>query len=137
MAFAADHFTPIERLSRAWAALYQQRPAPEEGDTFKADWLRVVERVPPALRTWGASDYAVSSGRGDTTVHVVVGLDRDDRLYLLDMWRRQSASNEWIDAFCDLVLKWRPIGWAGESGQIASGIGPPLGEAHARAPRPC
>ena len=22
-----------------WAALYQQRPAPEEGDYFKADWL--------------------------------------------------------------------------------------------------
>ena len=37
----------------------------EEGDYFKADWLRVVERGPPNLRTWGSSDYAVSSGRGD------------------------------------------------------------------------
>jgi hypothetical protein len=23
-----------------WAALYQQRPASEEGDYFKAEWLR-------------------------------------------------------------------------------------------------
>ena len=53
------------RHARTWAALYQQRPAREEGDYFKADWLRVVERVPPNLRTWGSSDYAVSSGRGD------------------------------------------------------------------------
>ena len=26
-----------------WAALYQQRPAPEEGDYFKADWLKPYE----------------------------------------------------------------------------------------------
>jgi hypothetical protein len=47
-------------------------------------------------------------------------------MYLLDVWRRQSASHEWIDALCDLVLKWKPIGWAEENGQIASGIGPPF-----------
>ena len=53
-------------------------------------------------------------------------------MYLLDLWRRQSAPNEWIDALCDLVEKWKPIGWAEESGQIASGIGPFLKEARAR-----
>jgi hypothetical protein len=26
-----------------WSALYQQRPAPEEGDYFKADWLKTYE----------------------------------------------------------------------------------------------
>jgi hypothetical protein len=26
--------------ARTWSALYQQRPAPEEGDYFKAEWLR-------------------------------------------------------------------------------------------------
>jgi predicted phage terminase large subunit-like protein len=122
--FPADHFTPFKRNARAWAALYQQRPAPEEGDYFKADWLRTVERIPPNLSNWAASDYAVSSGKGDYTVHVVVGIDPQDRLYLLDVWRKQSATHEWVEAFCDLVLKWKPIGWAEESGQIASGIGP-------------
>ena len=28
-----------------WAALYQQRPAPEEGDYFKADWLKPYEKL--------------------------------------------------------------------------------------------
>jgi hypothetical protein len=45
-------------------------------------------------------------------------------MYLLDVWRRQSAPDAWIDALCDLVETWKPIGWAEESGQIASGIGP-------------
>ena len=30
-----------------WAALYQQRPAPEEGDYFKAEWLKPCEALPP------------------------------------------------------------------------------------------
>jgi predicted phage terminase large subunit-like protein len=122
--FPPDHFTPFKRHPRTWAALYQQRPAPEEGDYFKAEWLRPVERIPRDLRNYGSSDFAVSSGKGDFTVHVVVGLDPEGRLYLVDLWRKQSAPDEWIDAFCDLVLKWKPIGWAQESGQIASGIGP-------------
>ena len=101
--FAADHFTPFKRHPRTWAALYQQRPAPEEGDYFKADWLRTVERIPPHLRTYGASDYAVSAGGGDYTVHVVVGLDPRAACTCVDLWRKQSASNEWVEAFCDLV----------------------------------
>ena len=28
-----------------WAALYQQRPAPEEGDCFKAAWLKSYENA--------------------------------------------------------------------------------------------
>ena len=34
-----------------WAALYQQRPAPEEGDYFKAEWLKPCEAVPPKRRS--------------------------------------------------------------------------------------
>jgi hypothetical protein len=55
-----------------WAALYQQRPAPEEGDYFKADWLKTYEIAPvrETLRIYGASDYAVTADGGDFTVHV-------------------------------------------------------------------
>jgi predicted phage terminase large subunit-like protein len=112
--------------ARTWSALYQQRPAPEEGDYFRAEWLRHVDKLPDlrTLRVYGGSDYAVTSDGGDYTVHVVVGLDPDGRMYLLDLWRRQASSDVWIDAFCDLVLKWKPIGWAEEQGQIKAGVGP-------------
>ncbi len=118
----------IRRNSQAryWSALYQQRPAPEEGDYFKAEWLRPVDKLPSreTLRIYGGSDYAVTSGGGDYTVHAVVGVDADDRMYLLDLWRRQEASDKWVDAFCQLVKTWKPIGWAEEQGQIRAGVGP-------------
>lgn len=111
---------------RDWSALYQQRPAPDSGDYFKAEWLHTAPVRPPRrmLAVYGASDYAVTSDGGDFTVHVIIGVDPDGRLWLLDLWRGQSASDVWIEAFCDLVLKWRPIGWAEETGQIRAGVGP-------------
>jgi len=111
-----------------WAALYQQRPAPEEGDYFKAAWLKPCEKLPAreTMRIYGGSDYAVTADGGDYTVHFVVGLDPEGRMYLLDGWRKQSSSDEWIEAFCDLVIEWKPVGWAEEKGQISAGVGPAL-----------
>jgi predicted phage terminase large subunit-like protein len=109
-----------------WAALYQQRPAPEEGDYFKAEWLKPYEKAPAreTIRIYGASDYAVTADGGDYTVHVVVGMDPEGRMYLLDLWRKQASSDQWVEAFCDLVAQWKPIGWAEEQGQIKAGVGP-------------
>jgi predicted phage terminase large subunit-like protein len=121
----------LERKRRAvgprdWSALYQQRPAPEDGDYFKQDWLKPYDKAPPldTLRVYGGSDYAVTADGGDFTCHAVVGIDPEGRMYLLDLWRKQSSSEEWIEAFCDLVIKWKPVGWAEEQGQIRSGVGP-------------
>ena len=109
-----------------WAALYQQRPAPEEGDYFKADWFKPYDTRPAreTLRVYGGSDYAVTADGGDYTVHIVVGIDPDGRMYLLDLWRKQTASDEWIEAFCNLLTDWKPVGWAEENGQISAGVGP-------------
>ena len=111
--------------SRDWSALYQQRPAPAEGSLFQRAWLR--REAPPdrdRLRVYGASDYAVTADGGDYTVHVVVGMDPQGRLHLLDLWRAQASADVWVESFCDLVLKWRPLAWAEETGQIKSGVGP-------------
>jgi predicted phage terminase large subunit-like protein len=109
-----------------WSALYLQNPTPDEGAYFKADWLRPYTRMPAraTLTVYGGSDYAVTDNGGDYTVHVVVGLDPDERMYLLDVWRGQKQGDVWIDAFCDLVRQWKPMAWAEETGQIKSAIGP-------------
>jgi phage terminase large subunit-like protein len=114
--------------ARTWSALYQQRPAPEEGDFFKVEWLRPYTHTPDlkTLRVYGGSDYAVTEDGGDYTVHAVVGIDPEDRMYLLDLWRKQAASDEWVEAFCDLVKEWKPVGWAEEQGQIKSGLYVPV-----------
>jgi len=90
------------------------------------EWLRPANSIPRRedLRIYGGSDYAVTANDGDWTVHVVIGVDPDSRLWLLDLWRGQAASDAWVEAFCDLVRQWRPIGWAEEQGQIKAGVGP-------------
>jgi predicted phage terminase large subunit-like protein len=111
---------------RDWTALYQQRPAPEDGTYFLSKWLKPYDKVPPrdTLAVYGASDYAVTSDGGDYTVHVVVGLDPDGHMYLLDLWRGQTSSDLWIEQFCRLIKEWKPREWAEETGQIRSGVGP-------------
>lgn len=114
------------QFPRNWSALYQQRPTPDSGDYFKAEWLKPYNKVPArdTLTVYGASDYAVTADGGDYTTHIVVGLDPESRMYLLDLWREQASSEVWIDAFCDLVTAWKPLGWAEEQGQIKAGLGP-------------
>ena len=121
----------LERIKRAlpprdFSALYQQSPSPETGDYFKREWIHEVDQLPPreTMRVYGGSDYAVTSNGGDYTVHAVVGIDPQGNPWLLDMWRHQTSSDKWVEAFCDLVKKWKPIGWAEETGQIKSGVGP-------------
>lgn len=111
---------------RIWSALYQQSPAPDEGDFFKEEWLKPRDIIPhhSTLRVYGGSDYAVTADGGDYTVHFVIGIDHLNNMYLLDIWRRQATSDVWVEAFCDLVQKYRPLEWAEEQGQIKSGVGP-------------
>ena len=124
--FPESHWEPFKRIPRTWSALYQQSPSPEQGSYFKSEWLRPYEKRPPleTMTVYGGSDYAVSDGKGDFTVHAVVGLDYEGRMYLLDLWRGQTQGDVWIDALCDMVLTWKPQGWAEETGQIKAAIGP-------------
>lgn len=109
---------------RDWSALYQQRPAPDEGDYFKRDWFRYYDEKPVNLRVYGTSDYAVTEGGGDYTVHLVFGLDPDDNIFLIDLWRDQKTTEHWIEAVIDQIKFHRPMMWAEEQGQIIKGVGP-------------
>lgn len=113
-----------EVTPRDWSALYQQQPAPDEGLYFKREWFRYYDELPKHLRFYGASDYAVTADGGDWTVHATGGVDPEDNLYLVDLWRHQTDSNVWIDALCDLIKLRKPLMWAEESGQILKSLGP-------------
>jgi predicted phage terminase large subunit-like protein len=132
--FNEDMFSTPKRNPRTWNSLYQQRPAPDSGTYFQSSWLKTYEQNAKNgfpygmehgdLNIYGASDYAVTEGRENYTVHIVVGLDHNEDIYVLDLWRQQTTSDHWVDAFCDLVKRWHPIGWAEESGQINASVGP-------------
>jgi predicted phage terminase large subunit-like protein len=107
-----------------WSALYQQEPTPDDGDYFKREWWNWYDEVPKHLTYYGASDYAVTAKGGDYTVHGVAGVDPDNNLYVVDVWRQQTATNLWIEALLDMAKQYPTMCWAEESGQIVKGVGP-------------
>ena len=85
----------------------------------RSGWLKTYERGPnftawretlSGLRRLGLCGDA--TGGGDYTVHIVVGIDPAGRIYVLDLWRGQTAANVWVEVLCDLVIRWKPIAWA-------------------------
>lgn len=111
---------------REWSALYQQRPQPDEGTFFKREWFRTSGPLPQGMRFYGTSDYAVTDGGGDFTVHRVWGIDSAGDIHRVAGWRGQTASDEWIERKLDLVAKWKPLCWFGEGGVIQKAIEPML-----------
>lgn len=122
--FSERHWGMFKRQARTWSALYQQVPAPDTGDFFRRDWYRRYAKAPKHLRIYGASDYAVTADDGDFTEHGVFGLDPDGDLYVLDWWSGQTASDTWVETQLDLIDKWKPQAWIGESGPIRRAVEP-------------
>ena len=105
--------------ARAWQALYQGTPAPATGLVFRAEWvLRGIAPPVPEMRRYIATDYARSESRGDYTVIMALGVDRADRLWVLDVWRRQAQPDKWTPALADMVTRWEPVMVLEEAGPI-------------------
>lgn len=123
---------PIEkRGGYIWSALYQQRPSPAEGLLFQDDHLQYYTMGTLDLATitiYITSDYAVTAEAGapdpDYTVHTVWGVDPEFNIYMLDMWRGRTLSDEWVRQFLRLVKTWKPLMAGEEQGQIIKGVGP-------------
>lgn len=78
---------------RVWNSQYQQRPSTQQGNMILAD--NILEGNPPEMkaqvRGW---DLASTKGKGDFTVGVLVGLGEDGNYWILDVVRKQLATNE-------------------------------------------
>lgn len=111
--------------ARSWSALFQQQPAPKQGALFKAEWFhRGTLPYLSSMQLFGASDYAVSSGRGDYTCHILAGLSKEGKLWIVDVWRKQADASESTKQFVDWIQRHKPNVWAQESGQIKNALEP-------------
>jgi predicted phage terminase large subunit-like protein len=110
---------------KAWESLYQQNPTIETGNYFKKPWIQLINKLPEGLTYFGASDYAVTDGSGDFTVHVVIGFDdKNNDIYIVHVWREQTTTEVWVDEFIKLIKRYKPVMWAEESGQIIKSLDP-------------
>lgn len=110
---------------REWSALYQQQPQPDEGTFFQRAWFKEWDKLPD-VRYYGTSDYAVTDGGGDYTVHRIWGVDSTGSIYRVDGWRGRTTSDVWIEEKLNLIAKYKPMAWFGEGGVIQKAIEPML-----------
>lgn len=110
---------------REWSALYQQQPQPDEGTFFKREWFKSWDKL-PNVRCYGSSDYAVTDGGGDYTVHTVWGICPQGDVYRVAQWKGQTASDRWIEEKLDLIARHKPLCWFGEGGVIQKAVEPML-----------
>jgi predicted phage terminase large subunit-like protein len=118
----------VASTAHHWSALYQQSPIVEEGGFFQEAWIKPIiwpnNRPPPFIRCYGSSDFAVTKGGGDYTVHTVIGIDPENRMHLVDLYRAQAAPRDSVEAMCDMIRKWKPAFWAHERVSLVSGLQP-------------
>jgi predicted phage terminase large subunit-like protein len=108
-----------------WNGQYMQEPVPDEGDFFTLDKVRWYNRLPDHLNYYGASDYAASDASGaDFTEHAIFGVCPDGNIYVVDWWSGQTKSDVWVEEQLDLVAKYKPYLWGGETGPIKAAVEP-------------
>jgi predicted phage terminase large subunit-like protein len=125
----------LERLARAkrldkrgFSSLYMGQPSPEDGDYFRASDMVEYDReeLPNNLRTYGASDHAVSTKQDrDFTVMGCVGIDENDDIWVLPtlVWDR-FATDRAVDELLIQFKNHKPMLWWMESENISKSFGP-------------
>ncbi|MDR1037294.1 MAG: phage terminase large subunit [Deltaproteobacteria bacterium] len=96
-----------------FAALYQQRPAPDEGAVFRRDWFRhwTHADLPADFRriimSW---DMTFKDGAGNDFVVGQVWARKGANAYLLDQVRKRMGFVETCQAVKEMAGRWRPRG---------------------------
>lgn len=108
-----------------WSALYQGRPSPIDGDTFKREWFKYYVRTSDGYRLLTDPDHktvpveevllfmtidlAISTKRtADPTVIAVWGVDEAKNLLLLDIARKRIPGPAQLKLLERLNEEWRP-----------------------------
>jgi len=93
------------------AGQLQQRPVPREGAYFRAEWFGqnppdVADRIVRKVQYW---DLAYSQRTGaDFTVAVTLGIDGDQRLYILHVLRQRIEAEGLVDLMARHIEDTRP-----------------------------
>jgi hypothetical protein len=94
--FTEDHYNSVRIDSGPykWAGMYQQTPAPLEGEIFKRDKWQIVDTAPIGrmthlVRRW---DLASTQDDGDYTAGVLMGRTDRSEFYILDIQHERLSS---------------------------------------------
>tara|TARA_E500000331_G_scaffold317136_1_gene328308 strand:+ start:54 stop:1697 length:1644 start_codon:yes stop_codon:yes gene_type:complete len=113
---------------RDWSALYQQNPVADDGDYFNRNMIKYFEREDidlDRMKFYAAWDLAIGKNdRNDYSVGMVVGIDEQDRMYVVDVIRGRFDGFELVEQILDLYEVWKPSIIGIEKGHIEMALGP-------------
>lgn len=128
--FSLPFLAKQKRLDkRGFTSLRMGKPAPEDGDYFKATDLipyYSVDELPKNLRKYGASDHAVTEKqKNDASVIGCVGIDDQDNIWVLPdiVWDRMETDGV-VEALLDQFKRHSPQLWWMESELVSKSFGP-------------
>jgi len=93
--FSTDDYLAIKEVMGefGFSALYQGKPIPKDGGLFKPDRIK-IDTPGKIIRKVRAYDLAASSGKGDYSVGVLLGVDEESRYWILDVYRSQDSTEK-------------------------------------------
>lgn len=128
--FSLNFLAKQKRLDkRGFTALRMGKPAPEDGDYFKATDLvpyYSMDELPKNLRKYGASDHAVTEKqKNDASVMGCVGIDDEDNIWVLPdlVWDRMETDGI-VETLLSQFKAHKPQLWWMESELISKSFGP-------------
>lgn len=98
-------------LAHDWNALFMQNPVPPGGEDFKLEWLKFYteELNHKAMNVYIVVDPANSKDRNsDNTAILVIGANKDQKLYVIDMYIDKFNYKERQDLLFNLVEEYQP-----------------------------
>lgn len=98
-------------IPRDFQSLYMWDPINEGGWSFKKDYFMEYENPPPleSLKVYTFIDPAISQKQeADFTAIVTIGIDQNNRIYVLDIFHERVEPSDSINALFEIVKKYRP-----------------------------
>jgi predicted phage terminase large subunit-like protein len=90
---------------------YQQEPFIDWWWSFKREYFMEYDNHPPidTLKVYTFVDPAISQKQeADYTAIVTIGIDQNNRIYVLDIFHERVEPSDSINALFEIVKQWRP-----------------------------
>lgn len=111
----------IAQGPRHWSSLYQGNPIPAKGRLFERDWFEIMPSAPVMMRAVRYWDFAATEQVGsrdpDYTAGVLMGIDAQNRYWVLDVCRFRGDPGE-------VESRLRAVTWADRHNPIVRVLSP-------------
>lgn len=127
--FTADMEKELRKDPRAWQALQQGDPSPDEGAHFTKEMLvgyNSYSDIPKGLRIYTVSDHAVRTKQmNDRTCIIPFGVDSRNHIWILpDVFWKRVDTKEAVEEMIAVSKRRRPLTWWSGRDAIRGSIGP-------------